>query len=71
MRGRVPGRAAALSSVRCGVEVRLLELAEGPDEPETLVLLDCPQGHVHATLTRKDVATMLSAEVRKRLRLMP
>jgi len=52
--------------------VRLLEVPdEDEDEPETLLLLDCPRGDFRATLTHDDVLTMLSAEVRKRLRLLP
>lgn len=51
---------------RCGsaLEVRLLEL---PDEDETLLLFDCPKNDFHAMLTRKDIVTALTAEVRKRL----
>jgi len=54
----------------CGarLEVKLLELEDERDEPETMLLLDCPQGHVHATLTQKDIIAALSAEVQKRLR---
>lgn len=65
----VPPRCPVCGAV---LEVKLLELEdEARDEPETMLLLDCPQGHVHATLTQEDVVTMMTAEVRGRLRLMP
>lgn len=55
----------------CGavLDARLLDL-EDEDAPtsETLLLLDCPQGHVHATLTHADIIVVLSAEVLERLR---
>lgn len=58
----------------CGavLDVQLLDLEdEDRNKPETLLLLDCPQGHIQATLTREDVVTMMTAEVRRRLRLIP
>lgn len=58
----------------CGtvMMVRLLELkGECQDEPEMLVLLDCPEGHVHTTLTQEDVVAVLTDEVLKRLNARP
>ena len=51
------------------LQTKLLELKdEDQDEPEMLLLLDCPKGHVHATLTPQDIVAAVSAEVLKRLR---
>lgn len=56
----------------CGaaLNVCLLDLEdEDLASKEMLLLLDCPQGHVHATLTHDDITAMLTAQVRKQLGL--
>ncbi len=57
---------------KCGTVLgtRLLKLDdEDQDELKTLLLLDCPRGHVHATLTHNDIVAAVSAEVQERLGL--
>ena len=56
---------------RCGrpLEVSLLEVAaDDGDEPETLVLLDCPNGDFRGTVTRERLLERFTAEVMARLR---
>lgn len=52
----------------CGgaLKFRLLELPD-EDEPETLLLFDCPTGDFHATATREDIVAVLTAAVREQL----
>lgn len=40
---------------------------EDGDEGELLLLLDCPRGDFHATVTYKDIVAALTTEVRERL----
>ena len=53
---------------RCGslLGVRLLALPD-EDEPETLLLFDCPRGDFHSTVTHQDIITVLTAAVREQL----
>ena len=55
---------------RCGLvlDLRLLEFKdEAEDDGELLLLLDCPKGDFHATVTYEDVVAALAAEVARRL----
>lgn len=56
---------------RCGraLAISLLEVAaDDGDEPEALVLLDCPSGDFHGTVTRNVALEFITAEVVRRLR---
>lgn len=50
------------------LDVRLVEVKdEAEDEGELLLLLDCPRNDFHTALTHQKLATVLGAEVTKRL----
>ena len=53
---------------RCGsvLGVGLLELPD-EDEPETLLLVDCPREDFRGTLTHQHIITVLTAAVREQL----
>ena len=54
----------------CGLvlDLNLVEIKdEAEDDGELLLLLDCPRGDFHTTLTYRDVVTLVAAEVAKTL----
>lgn len=54
---------------QCGsvLDLDLIEVGDEDDAGELLLLLDCPRGDFHATMTYGDVVAALTTEVRERL----